>query len=862
MGQPNPTQTVTNPRIAKLIELEVSGRIKPEHQQELDTYRAQGLAPKKSSGNSLTEYQGKSTGFYERALGADRDFTSAGEGGEPAGIGGDVARAVLPENVVNTFTSPARQKAEQAKRDFILASLRYESGAAIAASELEKQEKTFFPQTGDSHETIAQKAKARQRIIESLKVASGPGADNKILSSAREVSPVPDDKKTMLDPSANLGETLTRAIDGPKEPTQDYIAAQKTPDGQWMVTYADGRKVVQKDLPPLQVTVIDDSPREELIKQRDTAAGGLDAAVRGAADVLTLGTADELSAAGKTIFGGGTMEDNLRRERAIDKTDEQVNPWLRFGGQLAGGALLPMGEAKTATELGKVGAMYGGAYGVGSGEGVKDRFVKGLGGAGAGLALGYLGGKLVNKIGDGNPPPGGTPSDLMRDAKDIGIKSVLPADVGGPVTRGLTATARQGIVSEYPIAKTVAKAVTEGAAARDQAASLAGNVLDPIDAGELARKAANVYSRETGKTGDALYTRAYDRIGDIKVDLPIARQALKENIDDLKQAIGGENDPLVKQFETLQSQIANGQFSVKGIRMTRTRLRDQMMERGLRGSDTDRRLQTVLDAANQDIENALVAAGKPDAAAALHTANEFWKNRVETIDEVLEPLLGKNAPRSGEQIFTALERMGKQNTGDAKRLSRLMSALNPAEANSLRASVIHQLGTAKAGQQGAEGGAFSFAEFLTRWNDMSPAAKDVMFQGPARVQLDKLARVSEGIKATSKYANTSNTARSAVGQALLSGTIGGALDVATLGKVTAAQYITGLMLASPKVAKVLASALSFKTKAAYAAAITRAAGENPALANDAAQFARALAANDNYPITAAASGDKDNKGNK
>lgn len=32
-----------NPRIAKLLELEASGRIKPEHQSELNAYRAQGI---------------------------------------------------------------------------------------------------------------------------------------------------------------------------------------------------------------------------------------------------------------------------------------------------------------------------------------------------------------------------------------------------------------------------------------------------------------------------------------------------------------------------------------------------------------------------------------------------------------------------------------------------------------------------------------------------------------------------------------------------------------------------------------------------------------------------------------------------
>lgn len=36
-----------SPRISKLLELEVRGVIKPEHQQELERYRAQGLAPRK-----------------------------------------------------------------------------------------------------------------------------------------------------------------------------------------------------------------------------------------------------------------------------------------------------------------------------------------------------------------------------------------------------------------------------------------------------------------------------------------------------------------------------------------------------------------------------------------------------------------------------------------------------------------------------------------------------------------------------------------------------------------------------------------------------------------------------------------------
>lgn len=173
---PRPSQVVTNPRIAKLIELEVSGRIKPEHQLELDTLRARGLAPKKATG-SQTEFQGKSTGFYERAMGANEDFENTESSTKPRGLLAETAADAFP-GLANKYSSADRQQSQQAKEDFVRASLRYESGAAIGKDEFTAQDRIFFPQPGDSQEVIAQKAKARRRVIDSLKVASGPGATN------------------------------------------------------------------------------------------------------------------------------------------------------------------------------------------------------------------------------------------------------------------------------------------------------------------------------------------------------------------------------------------------------------------------------------------------------------------------------------------------------------------------------------------------------------------------------------------------------------------------------------------------------------------------------------------------------------
>lgn len=861
---------------------------------KLEAYRAQGIIKPLGGGSEqpkLTEAQSKAVGFYENAVNANKDYeTSFAQPGStsqppPRSYIGQKVHEVAPglQNVLPSAlggNTPERQQADQAQLNFIMATLRQESGAAISPSEIQNQYKRYFPEPGDSDAAIQQKAKARQTAIDALRVSAGPGLSVK----AVPIGQIGSGETVGVQVGGEQAPDMPRATPEQQKAFTDFVTQNRdvlTPDllASWskahnmeppanLDAYVKGVRESAKagNAPNTEFSYEQNDQRiKDEARKRLEAAGTntpLGAFATGAADTASLGFSDEAIAGIQSLVGNGTYGQNLQNVRAEQKVLAEDNPVSGFAGQLAGGLALPGGNARTPAEMAKVGGALGGIYGVGSGDTLESRFSGGLKGAAMGAGLGYGAGKLMQRFkGDVPPPSGGTPADVMRNAQDIGITNVLPADVGGPITRGLTAGARQGILSELPISATVNKAVSEGAAARDAAARMAGTALEPIDAGELARKAANVYSRDTSKTGSALYDRAYRRIGDLKVDLPNAQKALDDNIAELGQAIGGGNDPLVNQLRTLRDQIGSGQFSVQGIRMTRTRLRDQMLERGLRGSDTDRRLQSVIDAANQDVQNALVASGREDAAQALKTADEYWKRRVETIDEVLDPLLGKNAPRSGEQIFSTLQRMGNQKTGDAKRLSRLMGALDPQEANSIRASVIHQLGTPKPRAMGEAAEPFSFTEFVGRWDEMSPAAKDVLFQGPARVQLDKLVNVARSMKATSKYANTSNTARAIGVQAALSGAAG-MVDMVTMGTMAAGQAITGLMLASPKVAKVLASARSFRTKPAYAAALVRAAGENPAVASDVSNFTQRLLAgmNDNIPVSSAASeGGAENK---
>lgn len=127
-------------------------------------------------------------------------------------------------------------------------------------------------------------------------------------------------------------------------------------------------------------------------------AQGVDAFVRGAADVPTFGFADEIAAGAGALTGvggqQGNFSGNLELQRAIDERDSQLHPMARFAGQAAGAIATPMRAAQSTLGAIGQGAMLGGAYGFGSGEGGwQDR----LQGAAIGAGIGGVAGGVVHK---------------------------------------------------------------------------------------------------------------------------------------------------------------------------------------------------------------------------------------------------------------------------------------------------------------------------------------------------------------------------------------------------------------------------------------------------------------------------------
>lgn len=109
-----------------------------------------------------TEYTAR--GFADKATQANASLQALiARGFDPAAISTGFG-ALSP----NLMKSSEVQQSEQALRQFVNAVLRRESGAAIPETELRNYRKQYWPETGDSQETLAQKTESRKLAIAGL----------------------------------------------------------------------------------------------------------------------------------------------------------------------------------------------------------------------------------------------------------------------------------------------------------------------------------------------------------------------------------------------------------------------------------------------------------------------------------------------------------------------------------------------------------------------------------------------------------------------------------------------------------------------------------------------------------------------
>jgi hypothetical protein len=167
----------------------------------------QGGQPLTGGGKPLTEAQGNAVAFGARAIEANRIATDLEKqgvrntGAIRTAVGGIAGMTPfvgeqLEQGVRSTFNvlpsivggpSTEQQQTEQARRNFVSAVLRKESGAAIGVDEYKNEERKYFPQAGDTAKVIEQKQKARELAIKALEAQAGPSGVRQIKNITSQI---------------------------------------------------------------------------------------------------------------------------------------------------------------------------------------------------------------------------------------------------------------------------------------------------------------------------------------------------------------------------------------------------------------------------------------------------------------------------------------------------------------------------------------------------------------------------------------------------------------------------------------------------------------------------------------------------
>lgn len=793
------------------------------------------------------EGERKAAAFLIRALGAEDNYTKTGVGA-PSLIG-QTARDIAP-NIANYFTGEDRQTANSTQDEFIAATLRQDSGAAIPEEELERQRRIYFPMPGDGQDVIEQKRQARLRALAGLRQSAGRLEES---AEARYNALV----------QTELQQTM--AAQGGEGPT-DQGAIGYTPEG-------------------LQVTVTDDSPdptvaaASQKITDQFGAPGAGDLAKQG----FTLGLSDEAAGIGGAIAGAlqGNFDvsgnyylnrdvERLRLEEARNRLGGTGTAIEALGGVATGGIGAAGGASVNA--LAKAGGMAGAVGGFGYGEGFQGSSANALLGAAGGAALGGGLGYIGQRAGQASVARQAERAAMGQRAQDV---SQAGAAEGVTVNRAMVDPRLQNRVTGVdatmaggPTIQRQMGAIEGQIGSRVDDLGRGGTPLNPEEAGGTIKEAAERFITKSGESARIKYDRAEQLAGNVKIEPKQSLQAVDQMIAQLGET-PNTNKAELAFLQEIKSDLGQN-LSVGALRRMRTSLRQKISKGELTFGESEARVLAIMDSAADDIRAGLTQAGNTGAARAFDAADTAYRARMDYINGTIQKVIGKrNANKPAEQVFTTFSNMAKGK--DAAGLRKFYATLEPDEAADVAATFASELGRNNKGE-------FTVAHFLSQSEKFSDSALTTIFGRDGAESVKNLrtigsevARVTGSMNSRKSGTAVGNDYRSWVfnlmlgaGSGAYSGNVatGVAAAAAGAGIKASRDILSARALMSPKITKWLKMAPRTTNPKAIDAHFERLgdiARAEPALAQDIEVIRQAFmqAANDNAALSTSVAQDQD-----
>lgn len=610
--------------------------------------------------------QSKSAAFLLRALGAN-DSYEAQDIGARSYVGQKLADTapdalnMLPGAIGN---SPRRQVADTSQDEFIAASLRQDSGAAIPPEEMDRQRRIYFPMPGEDEQTREAKKQARLRAIEGLKQSSGPLADQTVAKFLQ----MP--KTGRADDASLFGEGLTGTV------TDDSPAAPGGPN------------------PPTDSPTPPDGGRGI---DPNGIGGLLELGKQG----ITLGLSDEAAGVGASIGAALMGDDPMRayqQEKAstLDTIAKARTAWPVAGTVaefLGGGGAAKIAQAPSGlAQIVRQGAGMGGLAGFGYGEG-GNSLPNALLGAATGGAVGgalYGASRGVNAL---RSPRGNVDMDVIAAGQRQNIPVRQPD--ARPDLRGKYAALESSERGGRLISATRAD---DTAAIEQRAADVAGGTAYAVaDRTAMGQRVQNIARSQEGKVKGAAST-LYERVDRTApgFSTPANQTAafIDNKIAELRAASPTGYDAEVKALMGMKSDLQTTGLSVRTLQAQREtvggRIGDNVQDR----TRADRTFTQVLDVAASELHSSMRSAN-PQAAAMLQRADAKWSQYKRLQQEVTGLFLGKRGDATAESAARSLDAMTRENYSA---LRRFMTLASPEDRADFAATFVQKWGANQRGE--------------------------------------------------------------------------------------------------------------------------------------------------------------------
>lgn len=479
---------------------------------------------------------------------------------------------------------------------------------------------------------------------------------------------------------------------------------------------------------------------------------------------------DTITGRGEGASFGERYANNLAVQRGVNDAADARNPFASYGAQLAGAAVLPVGNmaapANALTRFGRgaaVGAGYGAAYGAGQGDmDLQDRLQRAATGAAIG---GAVGGPLNAMIGPRLPQVQNqfasrpTAQEVVAAAERQGVQVPRAVLSDNMMVQRAGQAARNVPFAGDPIVKSTDRMVGQMGQRMDDlaaSASSSGAVQNRETVGAAARASIeNTVRNVMPARADELYSRV-EQMMPAGQTYPLTNTtAAAQDIIARTRAAGLGDSQAVRLI--MEAATRPGGLTYQGLRDLRTRL-SEIADFGPAPSGmSNAELKQIVGALTRDIDAAVASAG-PRAQQAYDRANQWyrgWVERRQTLGRILQA-------QSDEQIVERIALAASSRaSGDIWRLSTARKSMGADEWSDIVSQVVSRLGRGTDGQ-------FSPQKFLSDYQRLSERGKDILFRAGGQNRalgqaLDDIATISSRWKEVGRFGNPSGTAQNWTG---------------------------------------------------------------------------------------------------